>query len=54
LGIETKLVLNYPKPFVAVLPVALAVSVVRFSGTLSLSPPPPSNSASRDFKAWRP
>ncbi|CAD0099521.1 unnamed protein product [Aureobasidium mustum] len=37
LGIETKLVLNYPKPFSAVLPVALAVSVVRFSGTLSLS-----------------
>ncbi|KAK5134847.1 ERMES complex subunit mmm1 [Meristemomyces frigidus] len=37
LGIETKLVLNYPKPFVAVLPVALAVSVERFSGTLSLS-----------------
>lgn len=37
LGIETKLVLNYPKPFVAVLPVALSVSVVRFSGTLSLS-----------------
>ena len=37
LGAEMKLVLNYPKPFVAVLPVALAVSVVRFSGTLSLS-----------------
>lgn len=37
LGIETKLVLNYPKPLVAALPVALAVSVVRFSGTLSLS-----------------
>ncbi|CAK4033106.1 Maintenance of mitochondrial morphology 1 [Lecanosticta acicola] len=37
LGIETKLVLNYPKPFVMVLPVALAVSVTRFSGTLSLS-----------------
>lgn len=37
LGIETKLVLNYPKPVVAVLPVALAVSVVRFRGTLSLS-----------------
>lgn len=37
LGIETKLVLNYPKPFVAVLPVALAVSVVRFSGTLCTS-----------------
>ncbi|KAJ9623595.1 ERMES complex subunit mmm1 [Taxawa tesnikishii (nom. ined.)] len=46
LGVETKLVLNYPKPFVAVLPVALAVSVVRFSGTLSVSftpsQPPPS------------
>lgn len=37
LGVETKLVLNYPKPLVAALPVALAVSVVRFSGTLSLS-----------------
>ncbi|KAF2095254.1 mitochondrial outer membrane protein MMM1, partial [Rhizodiscina lignyota] len=37
LGIETRLILNYPKPFSAVLPVALAVSVVRFSGTLSLS-----------------
>lgn len=43
LGIETKLVLNYPKPFVAVLPVALAVSVVRFSGTLSLSFSPSSH-----------
>ncbi|CAI6333467.1 unnamed protein product [Periconia digitata] len=37
LGIETTLNLNYPKPLVAVLPVALAVSVVRFSGTLALS-----------------
>ncbi|RAL67640.1 hypothetical protein DID88_008389 [Monilinia fructigena] len=37
LGVETKLLLNYPKPLVAVLPVALAVSVVRFSGTLSIS-----------------
>jgi maintenance of morphology protein 1 len=45
LGIETKLVLNYPRPLVAVMPVALAVSVVRFSGTLSISfipsPSPP-------------
>ncbi|KAK5121907.1 hypothetical protein LTR85_004479 [Meristemomyces frigidus] len=45
LGIETKLVLNYPKPFVAVLPVALAVSVVRFSGTLSLSFSPSSQTS---------
>ncbi|EKG16186.1 protein of unknown function DUF2404 [Macrophomina phaseolina MS6] len=37
LGIETTLMLNWPRPRVAVLPVALAVSVVRFSGTLSLS-----------------
>ena len=37
LAIETSLVLNYPKPFSAVLPVALTVSVVRFSGTLSIS-----------------
>jgi maintenance of morphology protein 1 len=34
LGVETKLVLNYPKPNSAVLPVALAVSVERFSGTV--------------------
>ncbi len=37
LALETKLLLNYPKPLIAVLPVALAVSVVRFSGTLSIS-----------------
>ena len=37
LGIETSLILNYPKPLSAVLPVALSVSVVRFSGTLSIS-----------------
>lgn len=35
LGIETKLLLNYPKPMTATLPVALAVSIVRFSGTVS-------------------
>lgn len=49
LGIETTLNLNYPKPLVAVLPVALAVSVTRFSGTLALSfipsSSPPSTSA---------
>ncbi|KAJ8126574.1 hypothetical protein O1611_g7064 [Lasiodiplodia mahajangana] len=37
LAIETKLLLNYPKRLTAMLPVALAVSVVRFSGTLSIS-----------------
>ncbi|MCJ1375496.1 ERMES complex subunit mmm1 [Loxospora ochrophaea] len=37
LGIDTKMILNYPRPLTAVLPVALAVSVVRFSGTLSIS-----------------
>lgn len=44
LAIETKLLLNYPKPRTAVLPVALAVSVVRFSGTLSMSFIPSSTS----------
>ncbi|KAH8149883.1 uncharacterized protein LAJ45_06035 [Morchella importuna] len=45
LGVETKLLLNWPKPMVAVLPVALAVSIVRFSGTLSISfVPSPENS----------
>lgn len=37
LGIETALILNYPKPSSAILPVALTVSLVRFSGTLSIS-----------------
>jgi len=36
LALETKLLLNYPKPLVAILPVALAVSVVRFSGRCQL------------------
>lgn len=37
LGVETKIILNWPRPLTAVLPVALAVSIVRFSGTLSIS-----------------
>jgi maintenance of morphology protein 1 len=37
LGIETKLLLNWPRPLVAVLPMALVVSVVRFSGTLQIA-----------------
>jgi maintenance of morphology protein 1 len=44
--VETTLNLNWPKPKSAVLPVALAISIVRFSGTLAVSfipsssPPP--------------
>ena len=52
LGIETKLMLNYPKPFTAGLPVALAVSVVRFSGTLSLSFSP-SDTQQKTYSALR-
>jgi len=37
LGVETTMVLNFPRERTAVLPVALSVSVVRFSGTLSIS-----------------
>ncbi|KAI9472346.1 MAG: hypothetical protein EXX96DRAFT_530474 [Benjaminiella poitrasii] len=42
LGIETQLILNWPKPAFAVLPISLILSVVRFSGTLTIeliSPP---------------
>ncbi|KAF2819192.1 hypothetical protein CC86DRAFT_472333 [Ophiobolus disseminans] len=50
IGVETTLNLNWPKPMSAVLPVALAVSIVRFSGTLALSfipsSSPPSTSTS--------
>lgn len=49
IGVETTLCLNWPKKGSAVLPVALAVSIVRFSGTLALSfipsSSPPSTSA---------
>lgn len=48
LGIETCLILNYPKPFSAILPVALVVSVVRFSGTLSISFVPAPSPGSSD------
>ncbi|BCR88983.1 ERMES complex subunit MMM1 [Aspergillus chevalieri] len=59
IAVETSLVLNYPKPRSAILPVALSVSVVRFSGTLCISlvpasTPPlhtPSPSPSRDADA---
>ena len=45
LAIETSLLVNYPKPRSAALPVALSVSVVRFSGTLCISLiPAPSDS----------
>lgn len=52
IAVETSLVLNYPKPCSAILPVALSVSVVRLSGTLCISlipsatQPPDSPSAS--------
>ncbi|KAI9369472.1 hypothetical protein BJX61DRAFT_145983 [Aspergillus egyptiacus] len=37
IAVETSLVLNYPKPCSAILPVALSISVVRFSGTLCIT-----------------
>lgn len=37
LGLETRLLLNHPKPLTAALPVALTVSIVRFSGCLTVS-----------------
>ena len=37
LGIETKILLNHPRPLTAVLPVQLLVSIVRFSGCLTVS-----------------
>ena len=46
LAIETSLILNYPKPRSAVLPVALGVSVVKFSGTLCIGFVPAASSSS--------
>ncbi|RKP07234.1 hypothetical protein THASP1DRAFT_17360, partial [Thamnocephalis sphaerospora] len=36
LGFDTRLVLNWPRAMLAALPVSLALSVVKFSGTLSV------------------
>ena len=36
LAIDTKLLINFPKPRFAVLPVSLSLTIVRFSGTLSV------------------
>ncbi|KAJ5613058.1 hypothetical protein N7510_006252 [Penicillium lagena] len=48
IAVETSMVLNYPKPRAAILPVALSVSVVRFSGTLCISLIPASTSLPTD------
>ena len=37
LGVETKLLLNYPKPGIAALPINLVVSIVRFQACLTVS-----------------
>ncbi|GMG18409.1 unnamed protein product [[Candida] boidinii] len=37
LGIETKLLINHPKPLASSLPIKLSVSIVRFSGCLNVS-----------------
>lgn len=58
IGVETTLNLNWPKPLSAVLPVALAVSIVRFSGTLAVSfipsSSPPSTSTTSPTTAKHP
>lgn len=60
LGVETKIILNWPKPLTAILPVALAVSIVRFSGTLSISflpsasQPAPSSNAAESIPTHQP
>ncbi|KAJ5935915.1 hypothetical protein N7454_005213 [Penicillium verhagenii] len=54
IAVETSMVLNYPKPRSAILPVALSVSVVRFSGTLCISLIPASTEDPLDTPAKTP
>lgn len=54
IAVETSMVLNYPKPRSAILPVALSVSVVRFSGTLCISLIPASTEDPLDAPAKTP
>ncbi|KAL8974289.1 MAG: hypothetical protein Q9197_001464 [Variospora fuerteventurae] len=51
LGVDTKIILNWPRPLTAILPVALAVSIVRFSGTLSISFLPSASHPAPSFSA---
>ncbi|KWU46765.1 hypothetical protein RHOSPDRAFT_7012, partial [Rhodotorula sp. JG-1b] len=41
LAVSTRVVLNFPRPRFAILPVSLSVSLERFSGTLTVEIPPP-------------
>ncbi|GJN92055.1 hypothetical protein Rhopal_005083-T1 [Rhodotorula paludigena] len=41
LAVSTRVVLNFPRPRFAVLPVSLSVTLERFSGTLTVELPPP-------------
>ncbi|KAJ3167951.1 ERMES complex subunit mmm1 [Geranomyces variabilis] len=36
LGVETQVLVNWPKPCIAALPVALTLSVIKFSGTIAI------------------
>ncbi|KAI9340672.1 hypothetical protein DFJ73DRAFT_844769 [Zopfochytrium polystomum] len=36
IGVDTQVLLNWPKPCIAALPVSLVLSVIKFSGTLAL------------------
>lgn len=42
LSVETKVCLNFPKPKFGIIPVSLALALVRFSATLTIEIPPPS------------
>lgn len=42
LAVETKVLINFPRPKFAVIPVNLALALVQFSATLTIEVPPPS------------
>ncbi|GAA5905217.1 hypothetical protein JCM5296_000970 [Sporobolomyces johnsonii] len=48
LALSTRVVMNFPRPRFAVLPISLSLTLLRFSGTLTveLPPPPPPSSPS--------
>ncbi|GAA5919830.1 hypothetical protein JCM6882_005610 [Rhodosporidiobolus microsporus] len=45
-AVSTRVVMNFPRPRFAILPVSLALSLERFSGTLTVELPPPNPSPS--------
>lgn len=54
LSVSTRVVLNFPRPRFAVLPISLSLTLERFSGTLTVELPPPAPAPARPSSSTEP